>query len=365
MRRIPIFKGLFILLNAIAAVFLAMSQLATFVPPSQFAVFSVLSLIYPILLVINLSFILFWFVVKSKYWLISLIVIILGMNNFLDNFQFQLNQNYTEKDNDIKVLTYNVQLFSTDNSGKDSMVLKSKIIDFLTSEQAEIICLQEYHSMDRYVYLPLIELSTRLNLKTYYYESYYNPRYDQLSGLVIFSQYEAINKGKLKFPGSRTFGIYTDLIIEKDTVRLFNIHLASIRLQDKDIGFVLNPDFSDKEEFRSHSASIYSKLKNAFLLREQQMNYVLQEIRNCPYSVILSGDFNDTPSSYIYNQLNDYLTDSFIKKGSGLSRTYAGNIPYLRIDYVFASDNFTVNQYSRELYYYSDHFPVITILFKE
>ena len=95
------------------------------------------------------------------------------------------------------------------------------------------------------------------------------------------------------------------------------------------------------------------------------MNYVLQEIRNCPYSVILSGDFNDTPSSYIYNQLNDYLTDSFIKKGSGLSRTYAGNIPYLRIDYVFASDNFTVNQYSRELYYYSDHFPVITILFKE
>ncbi len=365
MRKVPIFKGFIVLINVLAALFLAMSQLATFVPPSQYAIFSVLSLVYPILLVINLSFFLFWFVVRSKYWLISLIVIILGMNNLMDNFQFQLKRDYAEKEKDIKVITYNVRLFSTDKTGKDSMILKNNIVSFLASEQAGIICLQEYHSMDRNVYLPLLELSTTLNLKTYYYESYYNPRYDQLSGLVIFSKYEAVNKGKLKFPGSRTFGIYTDLVIDKDTIRLFNIHLASIRLQESDIGFVLSPKFTDKEEFKSHSATIYSKLKNAFILREQQMNYVLQEIHNCPFPIILSGDFNDTPSSYIYNMLSDYLTDSFIKKGNGLSRTYAGNIPYLRIDYIFTSDHFIVNQYERELYHYSDHFPVITLISKK
>ncbi len=365
MRRFPIFRSFILLLNLLAALLLAMSQLATFIPPSQFAVFSVLSLIYPVLLGINLAFIAFWSVFKSRYWLISSVIILIGINNLFNNFQFHFKQEDKKGDKNIKIITYNVMLFSTDKTGKDSMYQKNNIISFLTSEQAQIICLQEYHSMDRYVYLPLIELSKRLGQNTYYYESYFMPRYDQLSGLVIFSQYEAVNKGKLKFPGSRTFGIFTDLLIDKDTIRVYNIHLASIRLQESDIGFVLNPDFNDRKEFRIHSATIYTKLVKAFLLRERQLDYVLQEISNCRFPVILCGDFNDTPSSYIYNRLSAHLTDTFIKKGNKLSRTYAGHLPYLRIDYIFASDDFSVQQYKRELYRYSDHFPVSSILLKK
>ena len=246
--------------------------------------------------------------------------------------------------------------------GKDSIVLKNNIVNFLKEEQANIICLQEYHSMDRNVYMPLIDLSSNLLHNSYYYESYFNPRFDQLSGLVIFSKFKAANKGKLKFPGSRTFGIYTDLIIDNDTIRVFNIHLASIRLQKSDIGFVLNPDFNDQKGFTKRSTSIYTKLTDAFVLRELQMKNVISEINRCPYPIILCGDFNDTPSSYVYTSLNKHLTDTFIMKGNKLSRTYAGNIPYLRIDYIFTSKHFKVNYFERVKKNYSDHFPLISII---
>ncbi len=360
MKRIAILKGVLLTLNLIAVVVLVMALLASYVPPSDVAVFSIAALVYPMILFANLFFIGCWILLKSKYWLISFLVILFGFNNLRNNFQLSFNPYTIKNDSHIKIISYNVQLFATDERGNDSAEIKNNIVQFLKDEDANIICLQEYHSMDRNVYTPLIELNNKLLKSSYYYESYFNPRFDQLSGLVIFSKYKAVNKGKLKFTGSRTFGIYTDLIIDSDTVRVFNIHLASIRLQSSDIDFVLKPEFKDQESFKNRSASIYAKLTNAFLLREQQINQVIQEIIACPYPIILCGDFNDTPSSYVYSMLSDKLVDNFIRKGYMLSRTYAGNVPYLRIDYIFTTNHFKINKFERVKKNYSDHFPIIS-----
>jgi endonuclease/exonuclease/phosphatase family metal-dependent hydrolase len=360
MKKIPILKGVLLTLNMIAATALMMAILASYIPPSEYAIFSIAALIYPLILFTNLLFIGLWILFKSKYWLLSLIIILLGFTNLKNNFQLSIRDNHTKPDSSIKIISYNVQLFATDEKGRDSTDLKNRIVQLLKAEAANIICLQEYHSMDRNVYTPLIDMSNSLLKNSYYYESYFNPRFDQLSGLVIFSKYKAVNKGKLKFPGSRTYGIYTDLMILGDTVRVFNIHLASIRLQTSDIDFVMKPDFKDQESFKNRSASIYTKLSTAFVLREQQMKKVLEEINHCRYPVILCGDFNDTPSSYVYSILGKYLTDSFIKKGNKLGSTYAGNIPLLRIDYIFTSRHFIVNYFERRKVGYSDHFPVIS-----
>ena len=360
MKKIPILTGVLLTLNIIAAIALIMALLASYTPPSQHAVFSIAALVYPLILFANLLCIGLWIILKRKYWLLSLTIILLGVSNLKNNFQISMADNHTTSDSSIKIISYNVQLFATDEKGRDSADLKNHIVQFLKAEGANIICLQEYHSMDRNVYTPLINMNNKLLKNSYYYESYFNPRFDQLSGLVIFSKYKAVNKGKLKFQGSRTYGIYTDLLILGDTVRVFNIHLASIRLQASDIDFVMKPAFKDQESFKNRSASIYTKLSNAFILREQQMKALQDEITHCSYPIILCGDFNDTPSSYVYSMLNDNLTDSFIKKGNNLGSTYAGNIPFLRIDYIFTSRHFRVNEFERKKVGYSDHFPVIS-----
>lgn len=360
MKNIPVLKSILIAFNLIAATALVMAILAAYIPPSKQAIFSIFALIYPFIVSINIVLIIIWIILGKNYWMLSALIILLNFHNFKNNFQLSFKKNHLSNDTVIKVVSYNIQLFATDEKGKDSAFVKENIIEFLREENADIICLQEYHAMDRNVYMPLIELKYSLLKDSYYYESYFSPRFDQLSGLVILSNYQAVNKGKLKFPGSRTFGIYTDLIIQKDTVRVYNIHLASIRLQASDIDFVTKPDFKDQKLFKSRSMQIYSKLTEAFKLREEQLKTVLKEITTCRYPIILCGDFNDTPSSYVYTALNEHLTDCFIKKGNLLGSTYAGDIPYLRIDFIFTSKKHTVKYFERRKLKFSDHYPIIS-----
>tara|TARA_A100001388_G_scaffold252562_1_gene215110 strand:- start:3338 stop:3571 length:234 start_codon:yes stop_codon:yes gene_type:complete len=66
-------------------------------------------------------------------------------------------------------------------------------------------------------------------------------------------------------------------------------------------------------------------------------------------------DMNDTPISYSYHQMDKYLNDAFTNSGFGFGGTYIGNIPALRIDYIWhdkklGSSNFVV--YDENL---SDH----------
>jgi endonuclease/exonuclease/phosphatase family metal-dependent hydrolase len=362
MKNILVLRGILLTLNLFAAIALTMAILAVYIPPSKHAIFSIFALIYPIIVFINVAFIAMWIVIRQKYWLLSAIIILLNFHNFKNNFQIRLNKNHKAARSDIKAISYNVQLFSTDERGKDSAFIKNNIVSFLKDESADIICLQEYHSMDRNVYMPLIDLKNNLLKSSYYYESYFSPRFDQLSGLIIFSNYKAVNKGKLKFQGSRTFGIYTDLVIEADTVRVYNIHLASIRLQASDIDFVTKPDFKDQQLFKNRSMEIYTKLSEAFILREEQVKTIVNEIKNCSYPIILCGDFNDTPSSHTYKLISTILTDNYIKKGNLLSSTYAGDIPYLRIDYIFTSKDFTVKYFKRHKVRYSDHYPINSVI---
>ena len=174
---------------------------------------------------------------------------------------------------------------------------------------------------------------------------------------MIFSKYPVVNTMKLKFPGTRTFGIAIDLVVESDTIRVYNIHLASIALNQDDIDFVVTAGQDDKQ-FSSHAFLIYSKLYEAYLLREEQIKFITDQINSSPYHVILAGDFNDTPSSYVYAQITNLLQDTFKEKGKGVSVTFAGELPFLRIDYIMKSSYFNTLEYSRHKIDFSDHFPV-------
>ena len=72
------------------------------------------------------------------------------------------------------------------------------------------------------------------------------------------------------------------------------------------------------------------------------------------------GDLNDTPFSYTYQQLGNLLNDQFKAKGLGVGITYAGKLPGLKIDYIFADDNFNALSHQIIRTKISDHFPVIS-----
>ena len=53
------------------------------------------------------------------------------------------------------------------------------------------------------------------------------------------------------------------------------------------------------------------------------------------------------------------LQDAFLKQGFGVGRTFTGIAPTLRIDYILATDDFSVNQFNRIVKNYADHYMLV------
>ncbi len=353
---------IFLTLNLIAVIALAATNLPAYIAPSLFPFLSLFGLVYPLLLFINLGFVVFWLVFRTRFALISLVIILAGFNNLINNFHFNLFKGSIHQGTTLKVLSYNVQTFGLNEGKETGESNRNNILYFLKNENPHITCLQEYRSEGKTRYEPLKNMKDTLEVGTYYYESYFSPRFNQLSGLVIFSKFSAVDKGKLKFKGSRTFGIYADLLIGKDTVRVYNIHLASIQLLPSDIDFVVGGGQEEKGAITPHVLKIYNKLTDAFLLREKQVDFLTRQLNKCHYPVILCGDFNDTPSSYVYHEVNAKLKDTFKEKGKGFSKSYAGELPFLRIDYIFISQSINTFRFQRYKVGFSDHFPISAMI---
>ena len=75
--------------------------------------------------------------------------------------------------------------------------------------------------------------------------------------------------------------------------------------------------------------------------------------------MLLTGDLNDLPYSYPYDQLADRLQNAWATVGTGIGTTYNGKLPALRIDQQFAGPQWEILgcRVHREIKW-SDHFPV-------
>ena len=110
------------------------------------------------------------------------------------------------------------------------------------------------------------------------------------------------------------------------------------------------------------SKSILRRLKRAFVKRVTQADMINVHISQCKYPVILCGDFNDTPASYVYHTIRGYLKDAFIESGTGFEQTYVGKFPRFRIDYIFHSPSFQSKQYHHVTETLTDHYPIVCYL---
>ena len=103
-------------------------------------------------------------------------------------------------------------------------------------------------------------------------------------------------------------------------------------------------------------------MRSSITRRPKQVDIVLEDIRNSPVESIVTGDFNDTPMSYTYQQLKKGKKDSFVEAGKGLGGTYSGLWPFIRIDYVLLPGSCKVQYHKVVRKPFSDHYPIVTRL---
>lgn len=354
------------LINIIAAFALGLSYLAPYVSPASFWYVAFLGLGYPYLLIINFLFLLLWLFRTRLRFLLSLFIILLGWQHLTTLVQFNFKSTPTEDESLIKVMTYNVRLFDLYNWFKNNET-KKKIFDLLTDESPDIICFQEFYEDDTGIFHTRDTMVKFLEANNVHVEyTHYNEykKKNHYWGVATFSKYSIVNKGKIKFATkSNNICIYTDLLINNDTVRVYNMHLQSIHLNYADYKFMDEVMTNKETKEIERSKNILRRIKKGFIKRTEQVNLVTEHMKDCKYPIIACGDFNDTPTSYTYHSLKKNLDDCFVESGYGLGRTYDRRfLTSARIDYILKSpafESFETRTIREDL---SDHYPVVTYL---
>lgn len=342
--------------NILISLLLLFSYLAVWIPPSQFYWFALLANGYPFLLVANMFFALVWLYRRKRYFYLSLAAILLGGSHLFNLVGFNWSGSSLATDT-VRVMSYNVRYFNATALSKqeDLEQAQQKILRTIEGQAIDIFCGQEFSGKTT-VYNKKAQqfLENQMGLKHQFKGGG--------SSLAIFSKYPILKKGTIDFPNSYNGAIYVDLKYKGKTLRVYCFHLQSIGLGsdeheifDEDNLSTLGQNATQKKYQR-----INNKLKEAFLLREEQANFIAEHIQNSPHPVLVCGDMNDTPNSYAYGQLAKNLRDAFREKGSGLGSTYAGLIPFLRIDYILTNSSNQVEEFKVVPNSTSDHYPIYT-----
>jgi endonuclease/exonuclease/phosphatase family metal-dependent hydrolase len=234
------------------------------------------------------------------------------------------------------------------------------MMELIAQQDADIFCMQEFfHSNDSAWYPNLTYIRSHFNYPYYYY-SHDNDGDNHYIGTIIFSRYPIIDSGMVRSPRPSLPEalMHADIKVNDDTIRVFTTHLQSLQLQKSDYEKI--DRIKDAEgEMVSDSRTIFSKLKKGITYRKLQADIVRKVLGDSPYPFLFCGDLNDVPNSYTYFTVKGDLQDAFLKKGFGIGRTFSSLSPTLRIDYLFADDNFRIEQFNRVVKNYSDHYLIM------
>ncbi len=323
------------LINSIVAFALLLSYLLPYVSPKTFPLLSVLSLTVPVFIVINLIFLVYWIILLNKRLILSLVVLILGFSHV--SSLYKLGGKSSESEDALTLLSYNVRSFNRYGWIASKSIPKD-ISEFVKEEGVDIFCAQEYHTK------PGLDFSQY----PYKFEDFNNDNGEL--ALVIFSKYPIINKGSFGFKKTANNIIFSDIVVKKDTIRVYNAHLQSHK-----IGAITN-GLADED-----SQKLLKRIQVSFEKQQGQAEMLIKHMHTSPYKNVVMGDFNNTAYSYVYNKIkSEGLQDAFKEAGSGFGKTFEFDLFPLRIDFILVPEDFEVLAFKNFDLELSDHYPIFS-----
>ncbi len=335
MKNLSLFNKLLYVINYIFAILLLLGYLIPFVKPSVFSNFSALSLLFPVLIFVNFLFLFYWLLQLKRNFFVS--IFILGVGFFISSPLYKLASKNIKSTNEISIMNYNVRLFNAYNWFKEKDI-PNLMKTFFKQENPDILCVQEYHPKGKEIInYPFEYIKTNSTSKKF--------------GQAIFSKYKIINQGSLDFKNTQNNAIFVDIVKDRDTIRIYNLHIESLRL---------NPS---KENFGEKSTEkLLTRLNKGFIKQQKQVEQILSHQKKCKFPVLLVGDFNNTAYSWTYKTLKGTFKDSYLEAGSGFGKTFEIKKIPMRIDFIFADKIFNINKHKNYKIKYSDHYPIMATI---
>lgn len=332
MKNLSFIQKIVFFLNLIAALSLLLAFVSVYLPENFLPALSLLSLIFPVIVLVNILFALYWIVSLKKEFLISLFVLLLNYYNLQAIYQF--NGKHPIEKKGFSLMSYNVRLFNRYDWIKQKAVDVS-ISNYIKDRNPDILFMQEFYNnphtdFSQYKYKHIVVKGKKFKM-----------------GLAIFSKYKILKAGDINFQDTFNNAVWCDVLIQNDTIRLYNVHLQSHN--------IINPgDLANQNK-----SKLSHKLQKAFGRQKNQAKKIQTHINQSGYMSIVGGDFNSTAFSSAYHILKNNKTDAFVAAGDGFGITWKYKFVPMRIDFILADDRLdaigfeTLNHIN-----YSDHFPV-------
>lgn len=342
--------------NVIFALLLFVCGWSAELNPAEYSRLSLMGLAFPLLLLINIGFIVFWLVFNIYYIWFPIVGMLCSFSYIYD--YFPLNWNKKAPDGALKVMTYNNEYYGQAEKDEDG---NYPVVDYMANSGADIICVQEGGFSKGLTARTVDEIMSAAGYRIRRIKD------RKSEPQVVYSKLPVISVCRVPYESSTNGSVAVELLYDGDTVLVINNHFESYKLSVKDKEkykeILNNPEGADTDD---NTRALIRKMAKASSIRGPQVDSVFSYINKVGHdAVIVCGDFNDSPISYSCRRLSSRLTDVFRQSGCGLGWTYNQSGLNFRIDHIFVSDYWqSYSTYVDKTALWSDHYPLITYLKK-
>lgn len=313
-----------IVINVAVIALMAASGYAGHLSAAVHPRWAVLTLTFPFFLAADALCLLFWLCVRWRWAWLPIVGMLACAEPAWRYLPVHLGGGSDTADA-VKVLSYNVGGLS---EGGNMSVSEEEVLDYLRESDADIICLQETAG-DK-----IGQLS-----------GYHSVSHMSNGGdfVTLLSRVPILRAQKIDYDSRGNVSAAYWLRLKGRDVVVVNNHLETNRLSLNDranFKDIIEGDVSARAA-RGESRQLLSKVARAARLRAPQAEAVsrfAREQRDSGRTVIVCGDFNDTPLSYTVRTIGDGLTDCYASSGLGPGWSYRKNAMHVRIDHIFCSD---------------------------
>lgn len=340
-----------------------LSLLAQYTDPETVNYVHLFGLLFPVFF---LSFLIFFLVLLlQRSWLATLPLAMIVLSWSTMSAFAPINKQIDQQPQ-LKLLTYNLHLFYGHSGSGEPVENAGKISSMISQSGADLVFLQEFRAWSENPDKDLNDFIAMCGIEYYRFDPYWEKGNVKKEGMLILSRFPISSGQSVRHDNGRLISQLAQVSLAgKRMLHILNVHLVSFGLANKEIDLVGEGTIADREMFKTHGRTLIGKLNNSFKKRTAEVEMILNEIKSISKTnLIVAGDFNDTPASFTYRELITFgLKDSHRESGRGFISTYAGRLPFLRIDYIFVSRDITTVASGKIPVVLSDHYPYVSGLY--
>ena len=270
----------------------------------------------------------------------------------------------------LKVLVWNVQRMGQWSEGPRAVPQKTACVaQLIQLERPDILAFLEI------TYEQLLGLQTSLGMSSDHclWTDYYGTGRQKSGGLATCiskadSSLSISRKRELNLPPNWKYLFIEIQQRRTDQSVPFNflaVHIAPPKVSSATVGSVVRDLVSGKPEGLSSALKLLKNYEKQVALQGAQavdaLRYIEERFQD---PTLIAGDFNSSQDAALHLRLRERLTDTWAASGWGFGATrFWGDFLPLRIDYIYADEEFSVQSSHTFPAVCSDHRPVISSVF--